>query len=263
MHTVSYVSSRAPSISRLAPATPSVTQTRWLLPTDSPSADFVAVDHPKRDPATITVLMADERGALPEVLKSLLSLANISILGVSDHYPQLLEAASRHRPDVVIISFGLALKTGLERVSRTLTETCGARLLVLTPHTDHAFGEHIAAAGAAGFLHEHACPEQLTSAVRAVHEKSDFFPRGCVHAPLRTACSQRRSVSDRNRSELTAREREILRHIAEGNANKQTASKLGISIKTVEKHRQRLMDKLRIHETATLTRYALYAGIAR
>jgi DNA-binding NarL/FixJ family response regulator len=70
-------------------------------------------------------------------------------------------------------------------------------------------------------------------------------------------------ATDRDITRLTFREREVLQFIAEGNGNKQTASKLSISVKTVEKHRQSIMDKLRIHETATLTRYAMYAGLVQ
>ena len=198
-------------------------------------------------------------------LETRLHCDKINVVATTSRYREMAELAATLRPDVVLISFGMALKPGLALVRRKLGQLCGARLLVLTPHTDHAFGAHIAASGAAGFIHDQTSAALLTAAVREVHEKkSDFFPRSFVRYALSGDRShQDLASSDNNPTDLTAREREVLQHIAAGNANKQTASKLGISIKTVEKHRQRLMDKLHIHETATLTRYALYADIAR
>lgn len=215
-------------------------------------------------PAPITVLVAEERHGFGEGIAAWLLGEDIAVVGVAPYCIGVTELAAKLRPDVVIVTFGLALRDGLEAMRRTLARLCGARLLVLTPHADHAFGEHIAAAGAAGYLPEEACSELLLSAVRAVHEKHRFFPPDFVHRADRSAATGfDRTGSEKIATNLTPREREILRLVAEGNANKQTAAKLGISIKTVEKHRQSLMDKLRIHDTATLTRYALYAGIVR
>ncbi len=265
MSTVSYALPRLPSITRCTPAPNRLAPSqRWLLPVQSvlhriPTPDL------KPSRTSIKVLVAAENSDDCDGLEKRLHRENINVVGATLHYHDMTGLAAELRPDVVIISFSMALKTGLELVRRNLGQLCGARLLVLTPHTDQAFGEHIAASGAAGFIHDQTCADLLVAAVREVHEKKgDFFPRGFVrHASAEYQSSQEQAPSDKNTTDLTAREREVLQHIAEGNANKQTACKLGISIKTVEKHRQRLMDKLHIHETATLTRYALYAGVAR
>jgi DNA-binding NarL/FixJ family response regulator len=265
MSTVSYALPRPPSIARRMPAPNRILAgQRWLLPAQAVSNRAPAPDF-KPNQTSIKVLVAAENSDEGDRFETRLDRDNIHMVGATSHYHKMTALAAELQPDVVIISFNLAMKTGLELVRRNLSQICGARLLVLTPHTDHAFGEHIAASGAAGFIHDQTCAELLAAAVREVHEnKENFFPRGFTrHASVEYQPLHGQTPCDKNTTDLTAREREVLQHIAAGNANKQTASKLGISIKTVEKHRQRLMDKLHIHETATLTRYALYAGIAR
>lgn len=268
MNTVSYTTARLPSVVRRGLDVPprNSLATRWpsrpeTLPENlTPTLAAASLRSP------IKVLIAEDRAGVGADLAGWLNRDNITVVGAAPHFAQVTELAIQFQPDVIIISFSMALKTGLQAIGRTLGQLCGARVLVLTPHSDNAFGEHIAATGAAGYLSEQACSTSLASAVRDVHEKSVSFPFGFVrHAHVEHQPQPRagHTTPDKNSTELTAREREVLQHIAEGNANKQTASKLGISIKTVEKHRQRLMDKLHIHETATLTRYALYAGIAR
>jgi DNA-binding NarL/FixJ family response regulator len=114
-----------------------------------------------------------------------------------------------------------------------------------------------------GFLEKQTSAEVLTTAIRAVAAGKPFFSPTIVK---RTSDNLRRSrdrdgLPRQNAARLTSRETEVLQLIAEGQANKQVASTLGISIKTVEKHRQHVMDKLNIHETAGLTRYAISQGI--
>ncbi len=265
MNTASYTTARLPSVIHrgLDVSTRSALATRWPSRPESTLENRTSSTEvaPR---AHIKVLVAEDRAGNGADIASWLNCDNITVVGAAPHFTQVTELAIQLQPDVVIISFSMALKTGLQAIARTVRQLCGARVLVLTPHSDNAFGEHIAAAGASGYLSEEACSKLLASAVRDVHEKNVSFPFGFVrHAHVEHQPRAGQITPDKNSTELTAREREVLQHIAEGNANKQTASKLGISIKTVEKHRQRLMDKLRIHETATLTRYALYAGIAR
>ena len=214
---------------------------------------------------SIRVLLAEERTIIRQGIGTLLdSKDNIAVVGHAPDYDQVTRMAEKLRPDVVIIAFSMALRNGVEAIRRILGKLCGARMLVLVPHDDNAFGEHIAAAGAAGYLSEEASSQVLETAIREAHETNSFFPSGIgrrSHQDFPTP--HRGTAREQAVAHLTTREWEVLQLIARGNANKQTATKLGISIKTVEKHRQSLMDKLRIHDTATLTRYALYAGIAR
>ncbi len=221
----------------------------------------------KRLQKCITVLLAEERTIIRQGIGALLDRQdNIAVVGQAPSYEQVAQMAEELRPDVVIIAFNMALRNGVEAIRRLLGNLCGARMLVLVPQdNNNAFGDHIAASGAAGYLSEEANSQVLESAVREVHESNHFYPSGGSHRleSLQPSSPQFQGLRDRCVAQLTSRELEVLQLIAEGNANKNTAAKLGISIKTVEKHRQSLMDKLRIHDTATLTRYALYAGITR
>ena len=115
------------------------------------------------------------------------------------------------------------------------------------------------AAGAAGFLEKQTSAEVLTKAVHSVANGVSFFSPAIARrmAASKTKAVRRDGISKPASSRLTSRETEVLQLVAEGHANKQVAASLDISIKTVEKHRQRLMDKLNIHETAGLTRYAI------
>ena len=134
---------------------------------------------------------------------------------------------------------------------------------MLSAHSDDAYIEQATAAGAAGYLIKQSSAHVLCEAIREVHQGNHFFsPAISRRLDQRNRKSpDREGLLKKKNANLTSREAEVLQLIAEGNANKQTASTLGIGIKTVEKHREHLMEKLDIHDTAGLTRYAISAGI--
>lgn len=212
----------------------------------------------------ITVLLAEERTIVRQGLDALLAHKDdITVIGQAPDCRRTFELAEQLRPNVVIIAISMALRNGLESLRRILESCCGARVLVLLPHNGNdALVAHVAAAGAAGSLTEQASSQLLATAVRKVHATKQFVRQGVARL-TEPPMPRAGAAVTKDRTQLTARERQVLQLIAEGNANKQTASKLCISIKTVEKHRQHVMDKLDIHETASLTRYAVYAGIAQ
>ena len=125
----------------------------------------------------------------------------------------------------------------------------------------HTFLAQAHAAGAAGFLIKQASSLALCNAIRQVHKGCTLFDAPRAVRFRRRNNPKRDSSDKRHTGELSSREVEVLQLIAEGKTNKESASELRISIKTVEKHRQSLMDKLRIHDTARLTRYAIANGI--
>jgi DNA-binding NarL/FixJ family response regulator len=152
---------------------------------------------------------------------------------------------------------------GLEATRQICEANPAARVLILSAHSDDEYFERATAVGATGFLEKQTSAEILLQAIQSVTQGKPFF------SPAIT----RRITDGKNRARgrdglatvsgvtLTSREAEVLQLVAEGHANKQIASALRISIKTVEKHRQHLMDKLNVHETAGLTRYAIGQGI--
>jgi DNA-binding NarL/FixJ family response regulator len=137
------------------------------------------------------------------------------------------------------------------------------RIIMLSAHSDDAYIEQATAAGAVGYLIKQTSSNDLCQAIREVHAGKTFFsPSVGKHLKHQyEKASKQVGLSKRRNAGLSAREVEVLQLIAEGKANKETAAELNISIKTVEKHRQHLMEKLNIHDTAGLTRYAISSGI--
>ncbi len=134
---------------------------------------------------------------------------------------------------------------------------------MLSAHSDDAYVQRAIEVGAWGFLLKQSSSHVVCDAIREVHQGRRFFSAE-VSARMGKLNAQELNSKGAPRSkstELTAREMEVLQLIAEGKANKETASELGIGIKTVEKHREHLMKKLAIHDTAGLTRYAISTGV--
>jgi len=136
-------------------------------------------------------------------------------------------------------------------------------VLILSAHSDDAYIEQIVALGAAGYLIKQTSHDVLSRAIREVQKGKTFFSPSIskrLHHHSEKS-SDRVGLLKTKDDQLSSRETEVLQLVAEGNVNKETAAELGISIKTVEKHRQNLMKKLNIHDTAGLTRYAIATGI--
>ncbi len=216
-------------------------------------------------PKPITVLLAEDHTIVREGLRALLSLEpDLEIVGEAEHGRQAAELALTLRPDVVVMDIAMPMLNGMEATRRILHDNPDTRVLILSAHSDDSYVGKVMALGAAGYLIKQTAASILAKAIREVHQGRSFFSpallnRGTLVFPNPMEKSAPGPPSESPR--LTSREREILQLVAEGKANKQTASELCISIKTVEKHRQSLMEKLAIHDTAGLTRYAIAAGI--
>jgi DNA-binding NarL/FixJ family response regulator len=142
-------------------------------------------------------------------------------------------------------------------------ELPAVKVLMLSAHSDDAYVKNAADSGARGFLLKQTSAHEVCRAIREVHKGKTFFTPSISKRQDRISPSSlnRAGLSKTKVSELTSREMEVLQLIAEGKANKETAAELGIGVKTVEKHREHLMEKLDIHDTAGLTRYAISSGI--
>ncbi|TSA29986.1 MAG: DNA-binding response regulator [Verrucomicrobiaceae bacterium] len=212
----------------------------------------------------ISVLLAEDHIIVREGLLALLKLeAGIRVVGEAENGRQAVTLAASLCPDVIVMDIAMPLLNGLEATRQILQARPGAKVLVLTAHGDDAYVEKAMSLGAAGYVIKQSNAHVLADAIREVHSGKLF---------LSPSISKRRSQHERqskargglpkeNAARLTSREMEVLQLIAEGKANKETADELGISIKTVEKHRQSMMGKLNIHDTASLTRHAIAAGI--
>ncbi|MFN0075260.1 MAG: response regulator [Prosthecobacter sp.] len=213
----------------------------------------------------ITVLLAEDHAIVREGLRAFLKLeAGIEVVGEAENGRQAVMLAAQLRPDVVVMDIAMPLLNGMEATRQILHATPAIKVLILSAHNDDAYVEQVMALGASGYLIKQTAAHVLPEAIRQVHQGKAFFSP--VIAKRRN--HQKQKSHDRGElstkkdaSVLSSREMEVLQLIAEGKANKETADELHISVKTVEKHRQSLMDKLNIHDTAGLTRHAIATGI--
>jgi DNA-binding NarL/FixJ family response regulator len=212
----------------------------------------------------IKVLLADDHTVVRQGLRVLLEAEpDIAVVGEAANGREAVQLTKKLMPDVVVMDIAMPNLNGLEATRQIAKEVPTAKLLVLSSYNDDEYVHQITSAGATGYLLKQTAATELIKAVREARRGNAFFSpvvsRRLVER-YRKAVLSGAPVNKRNNL-LTPREAEVLQLIAEGRANKQIAAELSISIKTVEKHRQQVMNKLNIHDIAGLTRYALSKGI--
>lgn len=217
-----------------------------------------------REMKPITVLLADDHAVVREGLRALLEAEDdIEVVGEAETGRRAVQLTRELLPAVVVMDIAMPLLNGLEATRQILKALPATKVLILSAHGDDSYVEKVIELGAAGYLIKQTSALVLAKAIRETLKGNTFFSPSISRRLLDRQQNSFHGASGRKKKTdgLTSREVEILQLIAEGKANKQTAAELGISIKTVEKHRQHLMSKLDIHDTAGLTRYAIAAGI--
>jgi DNA-binding NarL/FixJ family response regulator len=211
----------------------------------------------------ITLLLAEDHTIVREGLRQMLELEpDFKIVGEAADGRQAVAQVAILRPDVVLMDIAMPRLNGLEATRQILKTFPATRVLILSAHHDDDYVRSATEAGAAGFLLKQASAHELCGAVREVRAGRTFFsPLVSRRLTRLKAPPGRAGKSTGAAAPLTSREMEVLQLIAEGKANKETAAELGISLKTVEKHRAHLMVKLDIHDTAGLTRHAISTGV--
>jgi DNA-binding NarL/FixJ family response regulator len=212
--------------------------------------------------ARISLILADDHLIVREGIRKLLETnSEFLVIGEARTGREAVELTIKLEPDVVVMDIAMPLLNGLEACRQLSIAGSLARVLILSAHGEDTYVDRAIEAGAAGFLLKQAPGIALALAIREIHAGRPFFSAPILRRLRDTQTSAHTGTRLQQRARLTAREAEVLQLIAEGKANKETAAELGISIKTVEKHRTNLMCKLNIHDTASLTRYAVSAGI--
>src|SRR5271167_3151582 len=212
----------------------------------------------------ITVLLTEDHMIVREGFRKMLELEDdLEIVGEAKDGRQAVAMVKKLRPAVVLMDIAMPLLNGLEATRQVLKAVPAAKVLILSAHSDDAYVKNATESGAVGFLLKQTSAHEVCRAIREVHNGKTFFsPPITKHFNrLNPLWSGRAGRKHGKAITLTSREMEVLQLIAEGKANKETAGELGIGIKTVEKHREHLMEKLDIHDTAGLTRYAISAGV--
>ena len=199
-----------------------------------------------------------------EGFRKMLELENdLQVVGEAQNGRQAVALVKKLRPAVVVMDIAMPLLNGLEATRQILKVVPSTRILILSAHSDDAYVKNATESGAMGFLLKQASAHVLSKGIREVNKGNTFFGPAIAKRlyQLDGKSLDRAGRRQPRKARLTSREMEVLQLIAEGKANKETAAELGISIKTVEKHREKVMSKLDVHDTAGLTRYAISAGI--
>ncbi len=212
----------------------------------------------------ITVLLAEDHKIVREGFRSLLEHErDIEVVAEAANGRQAVQLTRKFRPAVVVMDIAMPLLNGLEAARQIRKDFPDTKVLFLSAHSDDAYIDHVAVLGATGFLLKQTSSENLAPAIREVVKGNSFYSHSVskrLHGRDQKPPGRRGQLKKRiNR--LSSREVEVLQLIAEGQPNKLVAAELGVSFKTIDKHRQHLMAKLNIHDIAGLTRYAISEGI--
>ena len=191
--------------------------------------------------------------------------ADFEIVGEAQDGRAAVALVKKFRPAVVLMDIAMPLLNGLEAARRIRKDFPATKVIMLSAHSDAAYVKQAMELGAAGFLLKQTSSDVLATAIREVQKGNTYFsPAIARQIHVRDPKSPGRGKPFKTKSSrLSSRELEVLQLIAEGQPNKQVAAELGVSFKTVDKHRQHLMGKLNIHDVAGLTRYAMAEGIIK
>ncbi|MFO0575462.1 MAG: response regulator transcription factor [Polyangia bacterium] len=205
------------------------------------------------------VLLADDHALFLDGLRKVLEPA-LELVGAAQDGRELVEAAARLDPDVVLLDISMPVLGGLDAARQLRQAGCRAQIVFVTMHREPSYVKEAFRAGAAGYVLKHAVTSELMTAVSEVL-RGNFYLSPLVTKALLGELLSGAGESGTSRGELTARQREVLRLVAEGNSAKAVAARLGISQKTVEFHKSSIMRQLGLRSTAELTRYAVSRGL--
>lgn len=209
----------------------------------------------------IRLLLVDDHPIVLDGIKShLCAQPEFEIVGEASNGADALQKSRSLLPDVVLMDITMPHMNGLEATSQMRKLAPHAKILILTMHNSKEYIAQMIRAGARGYLLKDGSPAELVRAIKAVHAGEVFFAPSVSRVIVDQLVEGGGRVAEPVQS-LTDREREVLSLIAEGLLNKQIADKLGIGVRTIETHRERIMRKLDIHTVAGLTKYAIAQGM--
>lgn len=206
----------------------------------------------------INILLADDHAIVRQGLKLILSAnADLHIVGEAANGREAVELAQRLKPDVVLMDVAMPELNGIEATRHMIAANPRTRVLVLSMHKEALYVREILRAGARGYILKDAIDKELVEAVRSVAQGDGYISPAVSGALL---SDYRQNVTD-PLDLLSSREHEVLRLIAEGMTNKEVASRLNLSVYTVDSHRGKIMEKLNLHSTGDLVRFAMKHGL--
>jgi len=204
----------------------------------------------------IRILIADDHTIVRQGLKVLLEMENdIEVVAQAQNGAEAVAMTLKHHPSIAVLDISMPELNGLQAAGQILKNDPHQKIIFLTIYENEEFIKHALDLNIAGYVVKQTAANELIFAIREIEKGGAYLSPGIAKIVLALG----RSQTDQN--DLTLREREVLELIVDGKTNKEISKILCISIKTVEKHRQGIMDKLNIHDVVGLTKYAIAKGI--
>jgi len=209
----------------------------------------------------LRILLADDHEMLRGGLKLLInSQPDMEVIGEAGDGMSAWRQAKESLPDIVIMDVSMPQMDGAKATERLRTECPEVKVLALTAHEDKGYVSRLMRAGASGYLLKVAAAAELIKAVRVVAAGAIYLDSALSDKLVNNYMRQQSLKGEARLGTLTAREEEVLRLVARGYVNKEIATRLDLSVKTVEAHKTRFMEKLDLHSRAEVVRYALSQG---
>ncbi len=211
----------------------------------------------------IRVLIADDHVVLRDGLRALLSMyEDVEVVGEAGDGLEALDKTMELQPDVVLMDIAMPRLGGLEATLELRQRRLSTKVLVLTQYDNKEYVFQMLKAGAAGYIVKKAAGTDLVSAIRAVHSGESFLHSSAATALVDSYLAEGKGDErERGLNELSDRETEVLKLLAEGSTNREIAELLRLSVKTITSHRSSIMEKLDIHNRTELVKFAIRAGL--
>jgi len=211
---------------------------------------------------SIDIVLADDHKIVRDGLRALIEQQpDMKVVAEAEEGWTTLEKARKFSPDVVIMDIGMPDLNGIDATRQILSEMPDVKVIALSMHSDRGFVADMLRAGALGYLLKDCAFEELTCAIHTVIESRIYLSPEITDVVVEDYVYHLSKADLSGSSVLTPREREVLQLMSEGKTTSQIASRLNVSTKTIDTHRQQIMERLNLHSIAELTKYAIRAGL--
>jgi DNA-binding NarL/FixJ family response regulator len=212
----------------------------------------------QKPPAPLRVLLADDHAIVRDGLRAVLEAEpGVSVVAQVSDGPAALAAIEQHKPDVAVLDIQMPGLTGLEVARQVVASGARTKIVLLSMHKEDAFVRAAVDAGVAGYVVKEDAARELTQAIRAAHRGDVYLSPRVAGQVMQAVRAGTGAAAAGARAQLTPRERDVLRLLADGLTSKEIAGKLNLSPKTVDGHRTAIMDKLAIRNVAGLVKFAI------
>lgn len=211
---------------------------------------------------SIRVLIVDDHKIMREGLRSLLEKQpDIEVVAEAESAQQALKLVVEMMPDIVIVDVVMPSLNGIEATRRILAKAPNVKVIALSMYSDKRFVMEMLRAGASGYLLKDCAFEEIDEAIRTVIQDRTYITPRIVDIIVKDYFSQTEKPTSSALSALTSRQYEVLQLLAEGKTTREIAHQMSLSVKTIESHRQQIINKLNIRSIAGLTKYAIREGL--